>query len=47
VYSGVHFRKADVDGARIGEQVAAYRAQHYFRPLDDQRHGKDRRAARG
>ena len=35
VYSGVHFRKADVDGARIGDQVAAYRAQRYFRPLDD------------
>jgi hypothetical protein len=22
VYSGIHFRKADEDGARIGEQVA-------------------------
>jgi hypothetical protein len=32
VYSGIHFRTADVHGARIGEQIAGYRERHYFRP---------------
>jgi hypothetical protein len=31
VYSGIHFRTGDVAGARIGKQVARWRAQHYFR----------------
>jgi hypothetical protein len=30
VWSGVHFRIADVHGARIGGQIARYRKQHYF-----------------
>ena len=30
VWSGIHFRKADEDGARIGEQVARWRDRHYF-----------------
>jgi hypothetical protein len=30
VYSGLHFRRADVQGARIGARVAHYRARHYF-----------------
>jgi len=33
VYSGIHFRSADVQGARLGEQVARYRDKHYFRPV--------------
>jgi hypothetical protein len=35
VYSGIHFRTADVHGARIGKQIARYRARHYFRPQHD------------
>jgi hypothetical protein len=30
VWSGIHFRTADIQGARIGKQVARYRAKHYF-----------------
>lgn len=33
VYSGIHFRAADVQGARIGKQVARWREQHYFHPV--------------
>ena len=32
VWSGIHFRTADKQGARIGRQVAKWRDQHYFRP---------------
>ena len=32
VYSGIHFRSADVQGARLGRQVARYRERHYFGP---------------
>lgn len=32
VYSGLHFRRADVQGARIGARIAHYREQHYFHP---------------
>jgi len=39
VYSGIHFRRADVQGARIGKRVARYRDRHYFRP----EHGADRK----
>jgi hypothetical protein len=35
VWSGIHFRKADVDGARIGRQVAKWGDNHYFRPVRD------------
>ncbi len=31
VWSGIHFRKADEDGARIGSDIAKYRKQHYFK----------------
>jgi hypothetical protein len=31
VYSGLHFRSADVQGARLGREVARWREQHYFR----------------
>jgi hypothetical protein len=34
VWSGIHFRTADEDGARIGKQVARYSAKHYFHPMD-------------
>jgi len=30
VWSGIHFRIADVQGAKIGRQIARYRKQHYF-----------------
>lgn len=33
VWSGIHFRKADEQGARIGRRVAKFRRQHYFRPV--------------
>ena len=33
VWSGIHFRNADEQGARIGRQVAQFRRQHYFRPV--------------
>ena len=37
VWSGIHFRTADEQGAKIGRQVARYRNQHFFEPV----HGKD------
>lgn len=33
VWSGIHFRYADEDGAKIGRQVANYRDRHYFEPV--------------
>lgn len=30
VWSGIHFRKADEDGARIGKEVARWRDKHFF-----------------
>jgi hypothetical protein len=33
VWSGIHFRTADEQGARIGRQVAKWRSTHYFRPV--------------
>jgi hypothetical protein len=33
VWSGIHFRTADEQGARIGRQVADYRGRHYFQPV--------------
>ena len=32
VWSGIHFRNADEQGARIGRQVAKYRDRHFFEP---------------
>jgi hypothetical protein len=32
VYSGIHFRIADVQGAVIGHRISRYRDGHYFRP---------------
>jgi hypothetical protein len=33
VWSGIHFRTADEQGARIGRQVARWRDEHYFQRL--------------
>jgi hypothetical protein len=35
VWSGIHFRNADEDGARIGKQVARWGDRHYFEEEDD------------
>jgi hypothetical protein len=35
VWSGIHFRAADVQGQRIARHVAGYRQGRYFRPVDD------------
>ena len=43
VYSGLHFRTADVDGARIGAEVARWRAAHTFKPEHDHDHDHDQR----
>jgi hypothetical protein len=34
VWSGIHFRTADVQGAVLGKKVAHYLRKHYFQPLD-------------
>jgi hypothetical protein len=43
VYSGLHFRRADVQGARIGARIARYRARNYFQSAHrfDDEHGSD------
>jgi hypothetical protein len=33
VWSGIHFRTADVQGAVLGKKVAHYLRKHYFQPL--------------
>ena len=33
VYQGIHFRTADVQGARIGKKVAHWLDRHYFQPV--------------
>jgi hypothetical protein len=33
VWSGIHFRTADVQGAVLGEEVAHWLDQHYFQPV--------------
>jgi hypothetical protein len=33
IWSGIHFRKAEVDGARIGSDVAKWRQHHFFKPV--------------
>jgi hypothetical protein len=33
IWSGIHFRAADEQGARIGEEVARYGTKHYFKPV--------------
>ena len=34
VWSGIHFRNADEQGARIGRQVASWRERHYFKAVN-------------
>jgi hypothetical protein len=43
VYSGIHFRIADVHGALIGKKVARYRQKHYFQPKNtfERKHDSD------
>ena len=45
VWSGIHFRIADVHGVKIGRQIARYRRQHYFHPTKpracEEHHGGD------
>lgn len=33
IWAGLHFRHADVEGQRLGANVAAYGAAHYLRPV--------------
>ncbi|MEV4625110.1 vanadium-dependent haloperoxidase [Micromonospora sp. NPDC049523] len=33
IWGGVHFRTADVEGAKLGEEVYRYAVRHHFRPL--------------
>ena len=35
VWLGIHFRKAVVEGNRLGHRVSRWALQHYFQPLDD------------
>ena len=32
VYAGIHFRTADIQGARLGKKVARWRDRHHFQP---------------
>jgi hypothetical protein len=43
VWSGIHFRNADEQGARIGKKVADWRQRHYFQRMheDKSEEGKD------
>jgi PAP2 superfamily protein len=38
VWAGIHFRTADLEGAKLGETVARYERRHYFQPV--RRHGR-------
>ena len=38
VWAGIHFRTADLEGAKLGETVARYERRHYFQPVH--RHGR-------
>lgn len=40
VYSGIHFRTADEQGARIGRKVARWRQAHFFHPAEERGAGK-------
>jgi hypothetical protein len=42
VWSGIHFRLADEQGARIGRKVANWRQHHYFQPVHDVRADADK-----
>jgi hypothetical protein len=34
VYAGIHFFTADAQGAALGKQVADFRQEHYFQPIE-------------
>jgi hypothetical protein len=34
VYSGIHFFTADAQGATLGKEVAEFRQEHYFEPIE-------------
>jgi hypothetical protein len=36
IWAGLHFRTADVQGKALGQNVAAYMAEHYFQPVGNQ-----------
>lgn len=40
VWAGIHFRTADLEGARLGETVARFERRHYFQPDRRHRHGR-------
>jgi len=33
IWAGLHYRTADVQGAKLGQEVAHYARLHYFQPL--------------
>jgi hypothetical protein len=33
IWGGIHFRNADVQGAKLGDRVLRWERQHYFRPV--------------
>jgi hypothetical protein len=35
IYLGIHSRTPDVQGAKLGRNVASYVADHYFERVDD------------
>ncbi len=41
VWSGIHFRNADEDGATIARKIAKWREKHYFEPVRDRGHEHD------
>jgi hypothetical protein len=34
IWLGIHFRKADVDGATLGENTAKWVSKNFFQPVD-------------
>jgi PAP2 superfamily len=41
IWSGIHFRNADEASVKIAEQIARYRAKHYFGSVDEDKHDDD------
>ena len=38
IWAGLHFRTADVQGRKLGRNVARYMLKHYFQPLESKHH---------
>jgi len=34
IWTGLHYRTADVQAQKLGRQVVRYMVKHYFKPLD-------------